>query len=260
MTDITKDTLQKILDGICAKITNAKSDDYSDSEWYREVLWDDEYESFYEELESKKGMNTEDSLAIEAVQYPELHPFLREIIKGITKINNEYWNGPIDVDSEWSAGSFFAGRLALATKSEEDILIFAEHLATRDIDHEAQPFDFFGVWEIFAEFGYCEKTVPVLIALFSANSQHRGDHFTHKNVEEITAYLNQGDNLNRFLKELAKWYKDYNIWIEELFGFGLGNALGIEEDQYEEAEEVFTEIADEGRIPTKDDFAKLKEE
>lgn len=166
-------------------------------------------------------MNIEDRLAIDAVKYPELYPVLREIIKGITSINKAYWDGPIDVDSEWSAGSFFAGRLALASKRDEDILLFAHHLATRDLDHEADPFGFFGVWEILKEFGYSDKSMPVLIGLFFANSQHRGDHFTWDDVHEVTAYLNQGDNLNNFLKEALHGKRSteqvllrkYSIWF-----------------------------------------------
>ncbi|MDU1891440.1 MAG: hypothetical protein E6767_12195 [Dysgonomonas sp.] len=259
MTNITKEALEELLNAINENVKNATEDDYSDSEWYREILWRDELEDYFEDCDYEAIMNIEDRLAIDAVQYPDLYPVIREIIEGITKINNEYWSGPIDVDSEWSAGTFFAGRLALASKSDEDVLLFAEHLATRDIDHEAEPFDFFGVWEILKEFGYCDKTVPVIIALFSANSQHRGDHITVEGAKKFTAYLNEGDNLNRFLAEMAKWNKEYNVQLEELFYLLLDEALGLGEDQGEEAEELFTQITDEGRIPTKDDFKTITE-
>lgn len=258
MADITKDTLLQVLNDMCNTIKNATKEDYSCDNWYSGVLRREELQDYYKSVDYNTILNREDRLAIDAVKYPELYPVVREIIKGITQINNKYSNGPIDVDSEWSAGSFFAGRLALASKEEQDLLLFANHLATRDLDHEADPFGFFGVWEIFREFGYCDKTMPVLIALFSANSQHRGDHFTWDDVHEMTAYLNQGDNLNRFLKDLAVWEKKHrNIPFAEMFELLLCEALELEEDQYEEAGDLFEEILLEDRIPVKDDFASL---
>ncbi|MDR2951018.1 MAG: hypothetical protein LBV71_17670 [Prevotella sp.] len=256
MTNLTKHTLEQTLNRIYETIKKATQEDYEEDNWYSDLLWQDELEDYFE---NGKGMNIEDTLAIDAVQYPELYPVIRQIIEGITSINNKYWNGPIDVDSEWSAGSFFAGQLAMASQEDGDILLFARHLATRDLDHEADPFAFFGVWEILNKMGYCEKTVPVLIALFFANSQHRGDNFTYDDVNEITTYLNEGNNLNNYLKELAAWEEtEGNGAIEEMFELFLCEAMGLEDDQAEEAEEIFMEVLKEKRIPAKDDFESLK--
>ena len=258
MEALRKEVIIQILTNIRDNIKNATEEEYSDNDWYRELIWEDDLEDYFETINYKTVMNIEDRLAIDAVNYPESFPIIGEIVEGITKINNNYWNSPIDVDSEWSAGSFFATRLALASKKAEDLSLFAHHLATRDLDHEADPFCSFGVWEIIKELGYSDKTMPVLIAFFSANSQHRHEYFTWDDIHNITAYLNQGNNLQRFFEQLASWSRKYNTALEEIFELVLSEALELDEDSNEEAEEIFERIVSGGKIPTKDDFSSLK--
>ena len=165
-----KDELKEMFTEIRDQIVNASEEDYEEEDWYLSVL--DKDEAPYDMVDDEDVLTIEDAYAIEAVKYPEFHPLIREIVEGITEINMETGE-PLSVDSEWSAGSFFAARLALATKLESDIELFAQHLGERDIDHEADPYDFFGVTEIFEELGYTDATMPVVFGTLFANSQHR---------------------------------------------------------------------------------------
>ncbi len=71
MTNLTKHTLEQTLNRIYETIKKATQEDYEENNWYSDLLWQDELEDYFE---NGKGMNIEDTLAIDAVQYPELYP------------------------------------------------------------------------------------------------------------------------------------------------------------------------------------------
>ncbi|MFV0328322.1 MAG: hypothetical protein ACK5KL_00660, partial [Dysgonomonas sp.] len=95
MTNLTKHTLEQTLSRIYETIKKATKEDYEEDNSYSDLLWQDDLEDY---IENGQGMNIEHTLALDAVQYPELYPVMRQIIEGITSINNKYWDGPIDVD------------------------------------------------------------------------------------------------------------------------------------------------------------------
>ncbi len=261
---LTQEWLSQKLNSILEGLNTATREDMDKHGWYRNLIVDDELKDAYKAIDYTNVMNIEDALAIEAVKYPELFPVLREIVEKLSYINDTYWDGPIDVDSEWAAGAFFGTRLVLASEAAEDIDRFAYHLSTRDPDHEESTFQFFGFYEILRTFGYCEKTMPLLLGLFFTNSQHRDELFSTQDCAKITAYLKEGDNLGEFLALFAKWTKEYNSFssVESVFYIMLDDILGLDGD-YDLAEELaekYEEAIEEGTVPTKEMILEWTEE
>lgn len=246
MTD--KGTLKEMLTDIRDQVVNAMEDDYEEYDWYLDVI--DQDEAPYDMIDDEAVMTVEDAFAVEAVQYPEFFPLIREIVEGITKINIARADGPLNIDSEWSAGTFFATRLAIASQEESDIMLFARHLGERDLDHEADPYNGFGINEIFAALGYTDATMPVVMGTLFANSQHR---YKFLGSDNLTAYLKEGDNLDKFLKALAEWAKEYVdiSSVESAFELVLSDIFDV--DDAEEAAEKFHKIRKK-RLPVKEDF------
>lgn len=245
-TDTDKETLGEMLTSIRDQVVGATEEDYEEYNWYLNVI--DLDEALEDLIDDEEIMTLEDAFAVQAVKYPEFFPLLREIVKGITEINIKH-REPLNIDSEWSAGTFFATRLALASKEADDIRLFARHLGERDLDHEADPYDGFGILEIFEELGYTDATMPVVMGALFANSQHRGNFLGD---DELTAYLNKGDNLNKFLKTLAEWadkYRDISS-VEDAFELVLSDIFDVDD---EEAAKKFHKIRKE-RVPVKEDF------
>lgn len=189
------------------------------------------------------------------MKYPEVYPIVRNIIQKITEINQNNWSGPLDVDSEWAAGTYFATRLAETTKSEEDILLFSNHLKTRDLDHEESG-EMYGVQELFEITEYSNECIPVLSALFSANSQHRGELFTIELCEEFAALFENDDYLNEFLNMLAEDLPRESA-LNEIFELVLDVPLGINTKSDEEIKNMtdkFIKLINGGQIPSKENL------
>ena len=186
-----KESLQNIID-------NIGEFESGDIDWYYDqvVLGDDDdgdYRSIDQQLMTK------------AFKYTDLHPLMREVVKAISETNvqvGEIW----DQDEE-HAGTNAALLLALANK--EDVLLYAQFIATNDLNHpvyQEEDWD-----EVFDKWKECEETLRLLITI----SLIPGQYFeTDSYWDDFAAFLKKGDNINLFLKQL-------HFFIME------GNRLGI---------------------------------
>ena len=56
--------------------------DASDYDWYRALLWEGIDEGLEDEIDG-----IEETLAVEGIKHPELHPYMRWIVENIIEIN-----------------------------------------------------------------------------------------------------------------------------------------------------------------------------
>lgn len=239
-------------------IGDIDTSDHDSSGWYAKVIWDGIEKS---DVPRDSCETVETSLARQGIEYAELYDLMREIVKKITHINNNHYKGAVSVDGEWAAACFFATELA--KENEEDIELFVDHLSSRDPDHEADPYNFYGVHEVLGKHGYTMKTLPIVLAVYCLNSQHRSGLFSELSGERIIKYLKQDRNMEEFLPLLARWVRDHgdDDTAEELFNLFLSAYIGVEDEDEEQFYEISEKLAEqymnsinEGKIPAEQDI------
>lgn len=117
-------------------------------------------------------------------------------------------------------------------------------------DYEADLYNGFGINKIFGTLGYTDATMPAVMGTLFANSQHR---FKFLGDDDLTAYLNEGESLDKFLKSLAEGGKDYADIrsVESAFELVLLNIFDV--NDAEGAAEKFYTIRKK-RFPVKEDL------
>lgn len=265
---ITKEEAKELLESLYEQVAEGCEENKNDGYWYTDVIYElDIDEEDEDEDEENEDLTLEDILAKDAAKYPALHPLMRKIVKKITAFNQKS-NEPINCDGEWSGGAYLAGRVAVATKQPEDIMLFAKHLETRDLDHECDN-EFTDIKFVIEELGgFIPATFPILIALYYAESQHRAEFLMIEEYDQLEACLREGDNLNVFLKQVAEWHKDYlgdkngdkdNLsCLEEMFELFLCEVMGIDDQKSEECALLFIDLLKKKAVPTVKDFESLK--
>lgn len=245
MAELTKEWLKKKLKQILKGIDESEQDDYN---WYLDILWED-----FENEDDSIGV-IEEYFAKEAVKYEELHPFMREIVKKITELNEP--EDEVSLDGESAGGSFFATELALVNK--EDVLLYAELFQSTDPDHEEPSYFEESFACIIEKYGWNSIIYPLLYAHSFVHGQHNLEIITIEDAEKLTEFLKKDDNLDEFLRGLAEWtnkYSYYDYQLENVFRILLDEALNLKDDkEVEDAVEKFTAITAEGNIPKEADL------
>lgn len=201
MQSFTKEQYEEKLVLLSEKI---RSTDKTNPDWYAALLSD-----IFGSEEDDFPIAAELLIALEAVQYPDLHPPIKKIVKQITKSNKKY--GTSMVHETFSSGSFFAAQLALA--DPKYIKLFVKHFMTTDPEREEASNRYDAVKRILSKYGWCRETFPVFFALCFINL-HAADDFTFQDKDQLAAVLKQEDNSEVFLTMFSKWASEYD-YLEE---------------------------------------------
>lgn len=241
-----KNPIDQKLDSVIAALSAEDLDfDKIEHGWYSGVLFpEDEDSSFESEVE----------LAEEAIQYPELHDKMREIVRLITKLNDHTYSYAIWEDEQVQAGGGFATELAITNLS--DVMLYARYVSTNDLNHEVDQAgnmaDIIGTW------GWNKDTYAVLAARFFTPGQF-ADEFMEGESEDIIASLDADGAVEDFLKMTARWFiegwfrwytvENHQERIQELFEILLAEKFELGEEEISALTDRFVALVTEGTIP-----------
>lgn len=229
---LSKDFLEEKFKNILNEMEDADTSDY---DWYRALLWDGIDEDLEDEIDG-----IEETLAAEGIKYPDLHPYMRQIVENIIEINQP--EDAVSINEEQSGGSFFAIELVL--HDIDNVELLARHYQSGDPDHTEPEYYDEGIVKILNKYGWRREIYPLIFALFFVDSQHRGEFFTYDDADEIEAHLREGDNRHNFLKDLADWaskhpYDDYTM---EYLMYLVAGAFDIDEEDDDELEKAVEKL------------------
>ena len=164
--EFIKETLENILSAL-------KSGEIEKHDWYSglypdefsEHIGDDKYKSSVAhatedgEETTEERYSVENVLAIEAIQYPELHGLMEQVVLAITEFGETGRFKQIWENEEEQAGGCLARELACYDKSY--IPLYMRYIATNDLDHEVHQSD--DIISICDKWNSSKETFPLMI-------------------------------------------------------------------------------------------------
>ena len=198
------------------------------------------------------------ALFTQAINYPELHGLMRQLVGKITEANNDV--GELWDNEEEHAGANAARLLALSNK--EDVILMAKYLASNDLNHEVYQDD--DIHEVIAHWGLCRETFALIATRLLAPGQasYTADNY----IEELSALVKDDVIANALLEMFAKFFiEEWSVYgnsvekrlevLQEYFAGVFADILDSEE-KVADFTNHFGDIVDEGNIPT---IAELRE-
>lgn len=222
------------------------------------------YLSLFGDELPKVARSKEHSLACIGVEYEEMQELMREIVEAIIALNRRPFARVLWEDDQEQAGSAFARELAFANKT--DVVLYARHLATNDLDHEVYQIE--DLQDIITKWGFCKEVYAAMAARIGG--QH-GEEFYEEYLDELQQKLEDPKERDDYIEMLARMYierwkgEDYQVefardLIDPIFSMLFGTPSvddfwDNEPDDYEPGDEYsamtrgFVAAVNEGRIP-----------
>ncbi|MFV0393528.1 MAG: hypothetical protein ACK5LC_03890 [Coprobacillaceae bacterium] len=194
---MSKQEIEKILQDV---LRGLSSDEIEEHDWYVSLYPKDinPINEEYEETHEEGRYSYENSVAIKAIQYPQLHDLMVQIVERITCIAGQDNIEQLWENDEEQAGGAFARELALYDKKY--IPLYLKYIKTNDLDHEVYQLN--DMLDIFEKWNGEALIIPLLI--------YRGEHGQHSVMyEEIANGIEwREENKEEYLKETIQCFKE----------------------------------------------------
>jgi hypothetical protein len=192
---LQKEQLKRILKMAIIGMPDYQKGDPFYNKYVAKVVGEEYAEYSYEE---RSG---DENIAKAAIQYPELHDLMCELVEMVTCSN--FREKTIWDEDEEHVGGAIARELALYNKA--NVALYAKFLSSNDLNHEVyqeQDID-----EIMSKWGVCRETYPLAVVRWLAPGQH-GDSFPYADVAEHIGKKGK-DEAKFFMKLAVKWFDKY---------------------------------------------------
>ncbi|MDR2954307.1 MAG: hypothetical protein LBV43_04425 [Prevotella sp.] len=195
----SKEKLGEILKSLLEGLNAEDAEQY---DWYC-MLYPEVEDYEYEEYRGSEHV-----IAAKAIQHPELHPLMVQIVEKVTGIANEIgelWN-----DEEDHAAAGFARELAVYNKKYAPL--YAQYLATNDLNHEVYQSE--DIWDILHEKEWDKDIYPIVVSRVFTPGQHGREDWAGFCESGLTEALMKDGEMDVFFDVIRqffdeKWGLDY---------------------------------------------------